>query len=42
MTQPVPLPSEKRQGELFPLDIIRTETVLSRNPIHNLSTGKPI
>ncbi len=32
----------KRQTELFPLDIIRTETVLSRNPIHNLSTGKPI
>lgn len=25
------------QGQLFPLDVIRTETVLSRNPIHNLS-----
>jgi len=42
MTQSLPTPPEKRQGELFPLEIIRTETVLSRNPIHNLSTGKPI
>lgn len=32
-----PPASEGGQGQLFPLDIIRTETVLSRNPIHNLS-----
>lgn len=29
-----PTPS---QGQLFPLDTIRVETVLSRNPVHNLS-----
>lgn len=34
--QPNPGP-EKQQGELFPLDIVRVETVLSRNPVHNLA-----
>jgi hypothetical protein len=29
--------TEAVQGQLFPLDAIRVETVISRNPIHNLS-----
>lgn len=37
MAPPEPIPPKGGQGHLFPLDIIRTETVLSRNPIHNLS-----
>jgi hypothetical protein len=37
MTQPTSQSTENRQGELFPLDVVRVETVLSRNPVHNLA-----
>src|SRR4051794_1936498 len=29
--------SENKQGKLFPVDIVRVETVFSRNPVHNLA-----
>jgi hypothetical protein len=37
MSSPAEHALEETQGTLFPLDVIRIETVASRNPIHNLS-----